>query len=102
MTHITTDSVILYWPYSEFLMLYTMSQLLPCYSLAALTTTPLIGLSILTIILLYIIRVTLHRRGMVPGPSRLPFLGNIFQLPSELQFIKFTEWAQKQTPNIVK
>ncbi|KAI0088549.1 cytochrome P450 [Irpex rosettiformis] len=30
-----------------------------------------------------------------PGPARLPILGNLLQMPSSLQFVKYAEWAQK-------
>ena len=35
-----------------------------------------------------------RRRHTPPGPPRLPLLGNALQIPSQLQFIQFTEWSQ--------
>lgn len=46
----------------------------------------------------YVIRVTMRKRHVAPGPPRLPILGNIFQLPPTLQFVRFTEWAQEYGP----
>ena len=34
-------------------------------------------------------------RILPPGPRGLPFLGNIFQVPKNTQWIPFTEWAEK-------
>ena len=38
---------------------------------------------------------SLRQRPRVPGPRRLPVLGNIFQVHAELYFIQLTEWARK-------
>lgn len=34
-------------------------------------------------------------RHKAPGPRRLPILGNLLQMPTELQFVQFSKWAQK-------
>jgi hypothetical protein len=37
----------------------------------------------------------LSDRHAPPGPPRLPFLGNMLQLPKKMQFLRFTEWSQQ-------
>jgi hypothetical protein len=34
-------------------------------------------------------------RHAPPGPPRLPFLGNLLQVPKKMQFLLFAEWSQK-------
>ena len=37
----------------------------------------------------------LRSRPLPPGPPGLPFLGNIFQIPSRMAWVKFVEWSQE-------
>ncbi|KAF8968805.1 cytochrome P450 [Flammula alnicola] len=56
------------------------------------------ALLVLTWILTSIIRAHLLRRKMPPGPRGLPLLGNIFQMPTELPWIRFAELAKQYGP----
>ncbi|KAI0087382.1 cytochrome P450 [Irpex rosettiformis] len=47
---------------------------------------------------MYLAYSAFRRRLAAPGPPRLPLLGNLFQIPSQLQFIRYTEWAQRYGP----
>ncbi|PPQ98476.1 hypothetical protein CVT26_013877 [Gymnopilus dilepis] len=40
----------------------------------------------------------LRSRPLPPGPPGLPFLGNIFQIPSRMAWVKFVEWSQEYGP----
>ena len=33
-------------------------------------------------------------RHAPPGPPRLPLLGNVLQMPRQMQFMRFSEWSQ--------
>ncbi len=50
--------------------------------------------TLLATVATYLLYGAFRGRSRAPGPPRLPFLGNILQMPSELQFIKFAEWAK--------
>ena len=49
------------------------------------------------VILLYICSKTLKRSSLPvpPGPKKLPLLGNILDLPRNLQWLKFIEWGRQ-------
>ncbi|KAI0821232.1 cytochrome P450 [Irpex lacteus] len=57
-----------------------------------------VGIVVSTTIILLVIRNAVRKRHIAPGPSGLPILGNIFQLPANLQFIRLAEWAQEYGP----
>ncbi|KAI0810998.1 cytochrome P450 [Irpex lacteus] len=46
----------------------------------------------------YLARGVSRRLHTAPGPPRLPFLGNVLQIPAELQFLQYAKWAQKYGP----
>jgi hypothetical protein len=37
----------------------------------------------------------MNDRHAPPGPPRIPFLGNVLQVPNKMQFLLFAEWSQK-------
>lgn len=53
------------------------------------------GVALLVGIVGWVVVSSLRRRHTAPGPPRLPLLGNVLQVPQELQFIKFTEWSEQ-------
>ncbi|KAF5374224.1 hypothetical protein D9758_004661 [Tetrapyrgos nigripes] len=56
-------------------------------------TLALIGLVTLTVRVFY-----KPKRNLPPGPKGLPVLGNVFQLPQTLQFLRFAEWKEEFGP----
>ncbi|KAI0703469.1 cytochrome P450 [Cytidiella melzeri] len=40
----------------------------------------------------------LRSRHEPPGPPRLPFLGNVLQVPKQMPWYQFTEWTKKYGP----
>ena len=50
--------------------------------------------SLLFLIVAYVGYSRYQQRFRVPGPPRLPLLGNILQHPSQFQFIQYTKWAK--------
>ena len=43
----------------------------------------------------HIFRASARRCKMPPGPPGLPLLGNIFQIPTNMPWFKFTEWGRQ-------
>lgn len=55
----------------------------------------LVSAFLLVVIGTYIARGVYRKLHTAPGPRRLPLLGNVLQIPAELQFLRYTEWAQE-------
>ena len=65
-------------------------------SIVTMRSWPAAYMSTLIIGTALIVRLSSNwRKSSPPGPSGLPILGNIFQVPSKLQFIHFTKWSQE-------
>ncbi|KAI0088548.1 cytochrome P450 [Irpex rosettiformis] len=41
---------------------------------------------------------SLRRRHSPPGPPQLPIIGNVHQVPTQMPWIKFTEWSKQYGP----
>ncbi|KAI0792996.1 cytochrome P450 [Irpex lacteus] len=41
---------------------------------------------------------SLRKRHSPPGPPRLPILGNVLQVPTQMPWIQFTEWSKQYGP----
>jgi hypothetical protein len=57
-------------------------------------TIPLVLLG-LTWLLVSIIRTHVIRQKMPPGPRGIPLLGNVFQMPKELPWLRFADFGKK-------
>ncbi len=58
------------------------------------STVSAIIVIVISTYLLYL-AVDRYRKPRVPGPSGLPLLGNILQVPDNAYFLQYTEWAKK-------
>ncbi|KAF9558962.1 cytochrome P450 [Agrocybe pediades] len=71
-------------------------------STGALTPTITLWRGTSILLLLYIIasswRSYRRLRAMPPGPRGLPILGNVLQMPSSQQWLKFSEWNKEYGP----
>ncbi|EEB89349.1 hypothetical protein MPER_12563, partial [Moniliophthora perniciosa FA553] len=57
----------------------------------------LIHILVLVFLLYYLIS-TLNKPRYPPGPRKLPFVGNIFQVPHLRQWVQFSKWAKEFGP----
>jgi len=44
------------------------------------------------------IRRLLSQRRLPPGPKGWPIIGNVFDIPQQYKWVKYTEWAHKYGP----
>jgi cytochrome P450 family 619 len=59
--------------------------------------TAIVGV-IVILVLLWNISESRKRRALPPGPTPLPLIGNLHQLPKQKAYIKFTEWIPRYGP----
>ncbi|KIJ53803.1 hypothetical protein M422DRAFT_25570 [Sphaerobolus stellatus SS14] len=52
-------------------------------------------------VFIYYLRNSIRRRKLPPGPSKLPLLGNLLQIPKEKAWVTFREWGHQFHTNIV-
>jgi cytochrome P450 len=57
-----------------------------------------IAVGILLLLSVSVVRYYLKNRGLPPGPARLPFIGNIHQLPEQNPWRTYQEWSKKYGP----
>lgn len=53
------------------------------------------GVVIAGLIIVNYIWTTITRKKHFPGPTPIPFLGNVFQLPRQTAWVQFAEWSKK-------
>ncbi|ESK98378.1 cytochrome p450 [Moniliophthora roreri MCA 2997] len=56
------------------------------------------GIVLFSIALVYHVQRTQEDKKLPPGPPRLPFLGNLLQIPVLRSYPKFREWAKEYGP----
>jgi hypothetical protein len=65
---------------------------------AELSMSTLSALGLLAaVVLSLVLSATLHKRKqrpLPPGPSRWPILGNVFDMPTEKEWLTFSEWEK--------
>ena len=59
----------------------------------------LAALSVLTLVLLSRLFLSKKHAPLPPGPKRLPLLGNLFDMPSEQEWLTFARWGEKWGPS---
>ena len=52
------------------------------------------GVGLVAVIAMRLIATRLRRPKYLPGPPRLPFIGNLFQMPESEAWVTYRKWAE--------
>jgi len=55
-------------------------------------------IALLLLLVTYIFQYYRKNRGLPPGPARLPFIGNIHQLPEQNPWRTYQQWSMRYGP----
>ena len=55
----------------------------------------LVAIAIAFFGILYVYRKTCTSAALPPGPTQAPIVGNVFQMPKERAWLKYSEWAKQ-------
>lgn len=54
-----------------------------------------LGLGIAALLVVRIIASWLKKPNYLPGPSRLPFIGNVLQMPESEAWVQYKKWGEQ-------